>query len=244
MGRLLLLRHAQSEWNAAGRWQGWSDAPLSRLGESQARQAGEVLAHHGVVAAVVASSDLQRARSTAALIARGIGYEKPVHLDPELREHNVGEWNGLTTDQIDSRWPGQVEALGARTLDAFPGGEKLSNFYARVQKAALRLARMAHEHEGADVIAVSHGGAMTALEHWLGVWRRERRHPNLSGWWLSVEGRLPEVDLRPVAPVQLLPAAPVVPAPSTVGQAMAAGTGPGTQGQTEPVATEPVTEVA
>lgn len=235
MGRLLMLRHAQSVWNAAGRWQGWSDAPLSPLGESQARQAGRVLAHNGVVAAIVASSDLQRAHRTATLIAGEIGYGGPVQVDAGLREHDVGEWNGLTTDQINARWPGQVEALGARGLEGFPGGEVLSTFYARVQRAALRLARLAHEQQHGDVIVVSHGGAMTALEHWLGVWRRERRHPNLSGWWFALTGRPPEVELQPLSCVQLLPTAsgPLTPGagapgPGGVGMVPEEGSRPGT----------------
>lgn len=200
-----MLRHAQSEWNAAGRWQGWQDAPLSRLGLWQARQAGLSLARDAVTAAVVASSDLQRARSTASVIAEAIGHTRPLHVDARLREHDVGEWNGLTSEQINDRWPGLIEALGARRLDTFPGGESLGAFYSRVQQGLLRLARLAHDHRG-DVVVVSHGGAVTALEHWLGVWRAERRHPNLSGWWLSVRGSPPEVALRPLGPVQLLAA--------------------------------------
>jgi broad specificity phosphatase PhoE len=208
MGRLLLLRHAQSEWNAAGRWQGWSDAPLSALGQSQAREAGAVLAAQSVVPALVASSDLQRARSTAALVAEQLGYDDPLHIEPDLREHDVGQWNGLTTDQINARWPGDVEALGARTLQGFPGGEQLAAFADRVRRGALRLAHLAYERAAGDVIVVSHGGALTAVEQWLGIWRRERRHPNLSGWWLAVTGSPPELGLRPVLAVQLLGVAP------------------------------------
>jgi broad specificity phosphatase PhoE len=215
MGRLLLVRHAQSEWNAAGRWQGWADSPLSELGRAQARDAGAALADQRVVPALVASSDLQRARSTAALLAQQLGYLQPLYIEPDLREHDVGEWNGLTTDQINARWPGQVEALGARTLDGFPGGEKLATFAARVRRGALQLARRAYDERAGDIIVVSHGGAMTAVEQWLGIWRRERRHPNLSGWWLAVTGKPPELGLRPLVAIQLLgsaaPAAGVPP---------------------------------
>ena len=213
MGRLLLLRHAQSEWNAAGRWQGWADAPLSGLGRDQAREAGLALAGQRVVPGLVASSDLERARSTAALIAQQLGYLRPLHIEPDLREHDVGEWNGLTTDQINARWPGQIEALGARTLDGFPGGEKLAAFAARARRGALQMARHAYGERVGDVIVVSHGGAITAIEQWLGIWRRERRHPNLSGWWLAVTGRPPELGLRPVAAVQLLSPGLVATAP-------------------------------
>ena len=76
VGRLLLVRHAQSVWNAAGRWQGWSDAPLSELGMDQARLAGQALSADGVMAGIVAASDLARAAVTAELIAFELEYEK------------------------------------------------------------------------------------------------------------------------------------------------------------------------
>jgi glucosyl-3-phosphoglycerate phosphatase len=224
MPRLLLLRHAQSEWNAAGRWQGWSDAPLSRLGRRQAHQAGLALARDGVTAALVATSDLQRARLTASLIADEMGYDRPMHVDAALREHDVGRWNGLTTDEINYRWPGLIDALGERRLDAFPGGESLNAFCSRVQRGVLRLALLAFDH-GGDVIAITHGGALTALEHWLGVWLRDRRHPNLSGWWLSVRGDRADLALKPLAPVQLLPAGTASAPPSGVAAVGAAAAG-------------------
>src|SRR3954468_14410566 len=58
MAHLLFVRHGQSEWNAAGRWQGWADPPLSELGETQAAQAAERLTGLDLAGAV--SSDLLR----------------------------------------------------------------------------------------------------------------------------------------------------------------------------------------
>lgn len=206
MGRLLILRHAQSVWNAAARWQGWADIPLSELGREQARQAGRALAGQGLDIEVIASSDLARARLTAALIAEETGFRGPVHVDPGLKEHDVGEWNGLTTNQIMSRWPGQMEAMSARALEAFPGGENLAHFQQRAREAVVRLAAMSAHQQG-HVVAVSHGGVMTVVEQWIGVWRPERRHPNLSGWWLAPTFTNGEVGLEPLSSVQLLSSA-------------------------------------
>ena len=66
---ILLLRHAQSVWNAQGRWQGWADPPLSPGGERAARGAAAHGALDGIDA--TASSDLQRAARTAELLAGG-----------------------------------------------------------------------------------------------------------------------------------------------------------------------------
>ena len=102
---MLVLRHGQSEWNASGRWQGQADIELTDLGYEQARRAADKLGQF----AAVASSDLQRARVTATIIAEslGLGLLDP---DPRLRETDVGEWQGLTHDEIERDWPGHLAA--------------------------------------------------------------------------------------------------------------------------------------
>src|SRR3954465_11358953 len=111
MGRVLLLRHGQSEWNAAGRWQGWADIALTERGEDQAREAGARLAERDLHRFhAVACSDLMRARRTAALLADALGlHHIEVEVEPDLREFDVGEWSGLTRPEIEARWPGQLD---------------------------------------------------------------------------------------------------------------------------------------
>lgn len=201
MGRLLLVRHAQSVWNAAGRWQGWSDAPLSELGMEQATRAGKYLAGQGLQAGEVACSDLARARLTAELIAEQLGYQRPVTLEPALREHDVGEWNGLTMAEITGRWPGEVELWRHRRLGAFPGGEKLSAFDERVQAAMRPLGALAL---GTDVVVVAHAGVVRSVEEWLHIWDPDRPHSNLTGWWLESTGTPSAIVLAALAPVDLV----------------------------------------
>ena len=92
----LLIRHAESTWNAAGRWQGQADPPLSELGRRQALQLARELAVEPVDCVI--ASDLARANETAAILAEvwGLG----ARLDPRLRELDVGAWAGLTREQI------------------------------------------------------------------------------------------------------------------------------------------------
>jgi broad specificity phosphatase PhoE len=201
VGRLLLVRHAQSVWNAAGRWQGWSDAPLSELGIEQATRAGTYLAAEGLQPGEVACSDLARARLTAELIAQQVGYTRAVTLEPALREHDVGEWNGLTMAEITARWPSEVELWRQRRLGAFPGGEQLSTFDERVQAAMARLGEIAL---GGDVVVVAHAGVVRSVEEWLGIWRADRPHTNLTGWWLESTGTPKAVELAALATVDLV----------------------------------------
>jgi broad specificity phosphatase PhoE len=108
--RILVLRHGQSEWNAAGRWQGQADPPLTTLGLEQARLAGGLIATECPTFDVVVTSDLERARVTGQTIASVIGCSAH-RLDPRWRENDAGEWQGLTQAEIRTQWPGYLEIV-------------------------------------------------------------------------------------------------------------------------------------
>jgi broad specificity phosphatase PhoE len=181
MSRLLLLRHGQSTWNAEGRWQGWADPPLSALGEAQARAAAERLADAGLVSVV--SSDLQRARRTAELIAERLGLEV-LPVEPDLRERNIGDWSGLTTTEIEQGWPGWLAAWRAGELERPPNGESRDDIARRVLAVLERLAA----GDGGGVLVVTHGGVIHLVQDHLGC--DSVRMGNLCGRWLEV-GLLP-----------------------------------------------------
>jgi broad specificity phosphatase PhoE len=174
MLNLLLARHGQSEWNAAGRWQGQADPPLTELGLAQARSAA---GHAGSFDAVFAS-DLERACVTAQIIAEGIGIG-PVIIDPRLRERHAGEYEGLTRAEIDERYPGAIEA------ERWPPGWE-SN--AEIQTRLLEALNDIIDYTGGDgdVLVVCHGGVIYALEHlWEGA---HTRITNLGGRWVHHNG--------------------------------------------------------
>ncbi|HUR18738.1 MAG TPA: histidine phosphatase family protein [Acidimicrobiales bacterium] len=181
MARLLLLRHGQSTWNAEHRWQGMADPPLSSLGVRQAEQAGRWLAGAAPVFSVVAASDLRRSLRTAQIIADALGLGD-VEMDPALRERDVGEWSGLTTEEIASRWPGDLEAWRGGRLSRPPGGEDDEALVRRVVPALDRLC----SRPGGAVLVVTHGGAIRALERHLGV--GSCTPSNLCGRWFWRDG--------------------------------------------------------
>ncbi|HEY2429186.1 MAG TPA: histidine phosphatase family protein, partial [Acidimicrobiales bacterium] len=131
--RILLLRHAQSEWNAAGRWQGWADPPLSPEGESAVAAAAGSPCFDGVDAAV--ASDLQRARRTAEVLAARRAWPA-VRTFRGLRERGAGQWTGLTRTAIERGWPGALEHPVAR----IPGGESPAAVTARAVATLFRIA--------------------------------------------------------------------------------------------------------
>lgn len=177
MPRLLLVRHGQSEWNADGRWQGQADPPLSDLGRLQARAAGATI---GAVDAIVASP-LERAHLTAMAISESVGVG-PVLVVDDLMERHAGEWQGLTRAQIDAQYPGYLEDRGEHRRRP-PGWEDDDVLLERVLRA---IATILTELDGADdVVAVTHGGVIYALERHLGA--DFQRIPNLGARFVTVE---------------------------------------------------------
>jgi probable phosphoglycerate mutase len=136
------------------------------------------------------ASPLLRAVETATIIAERLGIG-PVPTDPDLMERDAGEWQGLTRVQIQEQWPGYLEN-GRRP----PGYEPDDAMLARVRSG---LDRIAGRVGDGDVLVISHGGVVYALEDACGEpWRRI---PNLGARWFEVSGpdliAGPRVDLVP-----------------------------------------------
>ncbi len=175
-----MVRHGQSEWNAEGRWQGWIDVGLTPLGEAQAQARGAALAADGVGDAVVYTSDLQRARRTAELIAAALG--APVATEPRLRERFGGEWQGHTAAEIDERWPGMRERWRRRELEAPPGAESDETVLARVDAALAEI--VAAAPAGHAIVVVTHGGVLRLVANRAGI-RAEHVVENVGGHWFD-----------------------------------------------------------
>jgi broad specificity phosphatase PhoE len=191
--RLLLVRHGQSTWNAGGRWQGQADTPLSPLGEEQAQEATRRLATFGFCRVI--ASDLQRARRTAEILAGAL--DLPVEIDPDLREIDVGEWTGLTRDEIDARWPGELAEWAAGRGESTIGGESRTHLTDRARAALVRAA--ASSSPGDSVLLVSHGALIRNLDRVLGL--KPQGIGNLTGRWYEVDddGSLVAGDLVALA---------------------------------------------
>jgi broad specificity phosphatase PhoE len=175
MVRLLLVRHGESTWNAESRWQGQADPPLSPLGERQAEEAGDELAAIASITTVW-TSDLVRARRTAVIIASRLGVGV-VRDEPRLRERDVGSWSGLTREEIEERWPGYLAAR--RAPPDFEGDDAL------LARARTGLSEAVDGGTSGDVLVVTHGGVVRAIERSLGA--TPDRLPNLAGRWLLAE---------------------------------------------------------
>lgn len=155
--RVFLLRHGQTAWNAEQRIQGQLDVPLDATGRWQAERLAQALCGEGLDA--LYSSDLQRARQTAAPLAALTGLS--VTPDVALRERGFGSFEGCTYAEIEIRWPEQALRWRRREPGFGPGGgEPLAVFYERSVQAVRRLAAA---HEGQTIAIVAHGGVLDCL---------------------------------------------------------------------------------
>jgi broad specificity phosphatase PhoE len=149
--RMLLLRHAETEWNRERRFQGWRDSALTPIGREQAESAARLLAATPVAA--VWSSPLGRARETAAIIAGP--HALPVREAEAFKEMGFGPWEGLTRDEVEARFPGELRAWAeAPHVASWPGVEPLTAVRARTLAG---LAALREAHAGQTVCVVSHG---------------------------------------------------------------------------------------
>ncbi|RBM10500.1 acid phosphatase [Prauserella sp. PE36] len=156
---LLLLRHGQTEWSAAGRHTGRTDLPLTAVGERQAHAAGRTYAlmHGGTSPALVLSSPRTRAVRTAELA--GLAVDETTE---DLAEWDYGDYEGLTTPRIRETVPGWTV-----WSHPMPGGESAAQVTARADKV---LDRVRTALAGGDVVLVGHGHfSRVLIARWLGL---------------------------------------------------------------------------
>lgn len=115
---VLLLRHGEIEQAEPRRFVGQRDLPLTERGREQARGWSPVLAQLPLAGAWC--SDLSRCRATAELALAGSGLSAKAL--PDLREISLGQWEGLTAEEVRQRFPGEFERRGADLADVAPAG--------------------------------------------------------------------------------------------------------------------------
>lgn len=159
-----MLRHGQTEFNADSRMQGQLDTELSESGRVQAVAVAQVLAKRHPL--LIVSSDLRRAYDTAVVLGDHTGL--PVRLDDRLRETHLGDWQGLTHQQVDAAAPGERLAWREDATWAPHGGENRVDVANRgLPLIAELVAGEPHWGDPADperpVVLVAHGGLIAAL---------------------------------------------------------------------------------
>jgi broad specificity phosphatase PhoE len=151
---LWLIRHGETEWSRSGAHTSRTDIPLTDTGRARAAEIGRYLAGHRF--ALVLTSPMARARETCRLA----GFGDAAQTDPNLREWDYGDYEGLTTTEIQKDRPGW-----SLWRDGTPNGESADQAAARAQSVIAR----ALEAPG-DVALFAHGHILRILTAtWLGL---------------------------------------------------------------------------
>jgi 2,3-bisphosphoglycerate-dependent phosphoglycerate mutase len=163
---IILVRHGETHWNAAGRIQGQVDSPLTERGIAQAKAVGKRLQHEPFTS--LYASHLGRVIETARHIAAVTGHA--ITIDERLQERAYGIFEGLTYAEAESQHGEIYAAYCAQRHTAdftLPGAESLRDL---VERGQAILQELAQKHLGERIVIVSHGALLGAvLRHYLGV---------------------------------------------------------------------------
>jgi 2,3-bisphosphoglycerate-dependent phosphoglycerate mutase len=162
MGKLVLLRHGESQWNLENRFTGWVDIDLSERGVAEAKRAAEIL--DGMRFDLAFCSALLRAKRTLEFVLQGLKQTNvPTVYDQALNERHYGDLQGLNKAETAKKYGDQQVHIWRRSYDVRPpGGESLEDtakrtlpyFKERILPEVVR---------GKNVLVSAHGNSLRAI---------------------------------------------------------------------------------
>jgi probable phosphoglycerate mutase len=175
--RIFLVRHGETEWSLSGQHTGVTDISLTEHGRQVARRLRPILAEQHFT--LVLTSPLRRARETCELAGLG----DRALLEPNLKEWNYGEYEGLTPEEIRAKAPGWMIFR-----DGCPGGESPAQVGARADSVLARV-----RGANGDVALFAHGHLFRVLvARWIGLPAGAGQHFLLDTATVSVLGHYQE----------------------------------------------------
>ena len=162
MGKIVLLRHGESQWNLENRFTGWVDIPLTDKGRDEARRAGELIKDipfdHGFTSVLI------RAIESLKIALRAAEQPNvPVEKDAALNERMYGDLQGLNKDETAQKFGAEQVHLWRRSYDVRPpGGESLKDtaertlpyFHSKIMPLAV---------EGKNILVCAHGNSLRSI---------------------------------------------------------------------------------
>jgi len=150
MLKLIIVRHAESQWNPLGRYQGLLDPELTERGKAQAEALAYELRKEEVTR--IYSSPLKRTYQTAKILSDKLGV--PLYREERVIEIDHGKWSGMLVDEVKEKYPEEFEMwIKEPHRIKFEGGESLEDVLNRVREF---LNHVRNKHEDETVVVVSH----------------------------------------------------------------------------------------
>jgi probable phosphoglycerate mutase len=148
--KIFVIRHAESQWNVIGKYQGILNPDLTELGIKQAKALAKALKNKGIK--IIFTSPLKRTKKTAEILAEELGV--PLYEDERIIEIDHGVWSGLKIEEVQQKFPEMYETwLKTPWNVKFPQGESLEEVYKRVKDF---LNFLKEEHGNENIAIVSH----------------------------------------------------------------------------------------
>lgn len=172
MGKLVLVRHGQSQWNLENRFTGWVDVPLSAQGENEARRAGGHLKSYRFDRAF--TSVLQRAQRTLGLILEVTGQTNvPIEKNQALNERHYGALQGLNKKETAEKFGDEQVKVWRRSYDVPPPTDKTAMNPEGISESLKDTAARAlpyfystilpHVKKGESVLVAAHGNSLRSI---------------------------------------------------------------------------------
>ena len=162
MGKLVLVRHGQSQWNLENRFTGWVDVPVTPLGEQEAHRAGKEL--KGIKFDLAFTSALMRAQQTLDIILEEIGQKDlPVKKDKALNERHYGDLQGLDKAETAKKYGDAQVHIWRRSFDVKPpNGESLKDTADRTLPYFNKYI-LPEAANGKNILVSAHGNSLRAI---------------------------------------------------------------------------------
>lgn len=166
MTKFFFVRHGKTEWNLEGRYQGaGGDSPLLPGSYHDFHSLAQYLTDHQVKFRAIFTSPLLRAQTTAVFLSENLNQDLPIHIEPRLREFNLGIMEGKTFKEVEAKYPEAVDSFRHHP-DVFEHNqvhaETFTQLIIRMRKIIVDIAQQ-YPNDDDNILIVSHGAALTAL---------------------------------------------------------------------------------
>jgi len=156
--KFYLIRHGRTDWNDLNHIQGKSDIPLNNNGIQQAHELAARIMSDNLPVKYIYTSPLTRAVQTASILSNALNI--PYHIHDGLREVDLGDWEGLSWEEVASRFPETYRVWHTeRRYTKANGGESYNDMFERTFAA---LTELANKLDG-DTAIITHSAVIMAL---------------------------------------------------------------------------------
>ncbi len=160
-GKLILIRHGESEWNALGKWTGWTDVSITDEGARLSRELGEKLGD--VRIDVAYNSELKRTKETLDAVLEGVGQTPERRVSGAVNERDYGVYTGMLKEEVRAEIGEEAYLALRRGWDRpIENGESLKDVYTRVLPFYLEEI-VPQLLDGKNVLIVGHGNSLRAM---------------------------------------------------------------------------------